>query len=374
MKKRPGLALDANIVENTVESFQSYQIKNNNSLQIRAFLLNDAGLFTKDGRPLLDEVKRDDIDFSTCRAVGSGASGEVSFATLKNGTPVALKRIPISSKSHRDEVERELTFFSSKGNSPFVMQNLGAFWDAEDGAIVIPMEWMSYTVQDLGQFWEGIEETVLRDVFFQVVSGLVYLHDTKRVIHRDIKPSNLLISETGYVKIADFGVSKIVQTLDISSTYVGTMYFMAPERLEQGDYGFSSDVWSLGLTIIAAVKGKNPWAPPEEMNLFELLGKISGGTIPTLPPSYSPEAQDFVAQCLIRETENQERPTCADLLKHPFFKDVTEESAVENVKMAVECMTRLINLDAKKQQQFKRSDEEIAHDVHSHIDEVIGKE
>lgn len=372
--KKFGLSLDANIVESTQDSFQSYQIKNNNSLQIRAFFLNEAGLFTKDGRALLDEVKKEDICLDSVRGVGHGASGEVSFARLKNGTPVALKKIPISSKSHRDEVERELTFFSSKGNSPFVMRNLGAYWDAEEGAIVIPMEWMPYTVKDLGQFWEGIEETVLRDVFFQVVSGLLYLHDEKRVIHRDIKPSNLLISETGYVKIADFGVSKLVQTLDISSTYVGTMYFMAPERLEQGDYGFSSDVWSLGLTIISAVTGKNPWAPPEEMNLFELLGKISGGTTPQLPETYSDECRDFVAQCLIRETDDQERPSCAELLKHPFFEGVTEESAVENVRMAIECMTRLLSKDAKKNMQFKRSDAEIANQMQSHIDEVIVKD
>eukprot|EP00796_Vickermania_ingenoplastis_P002311 gene2311-1448_t len=366
MKKRPGLVLDQSIVENTKENFQSYQIKNNNSLQIRAFLLNEAGLFTKDGRPLLDEVKKDDIDFGSSKTVGHGASGEVSFARLKNGTPVALKRIPISSKSHRDEVERELTFFSSKGNSPFVMRNLGAYWDAEDGAIVIPMEWMPYTVQDLGQFFEGIEETVLRDVFFQVVSGLVYLHDAKRVIHRDIKPSNLLISDSGYVKIADFGVSKLVQTLDISSTYVGTMYFMAPERLEQGAYGFSSDVWSLGLTMIAAVTGKNPWAPPDDISLFELLGKISGGTIPTLP------------RVLLRRRAGlrrpQERPTCAELLQHPFLEGVTEESAVANVKMAVELMTRLIHNDTKKNQQFNKTDKEIAEYVHSQVDEVIGKD
>lgn len=374
MKKRPGLVLDATIVENSKENLQSYQIKNNNSLQIRAFLLSEAGLFTIDGRPLLDEVKKDDISFRSAKPVGHGASGEVSFAQLKNGTPVALKKIPISSKSHRDEVERELSFFSSKGNNPFVMRNLGAYWDAEEGAIVIPMEWMPYTVQDVGQFCDGIEESLLRDIFFQVVSGLVYLHDVKRVIHRDIKPSNLLISHNGYVKIADFGVSKLVQTLDISSTYVGTMYFMAPERLEQGDYGFSSDVWSLGLTIIAAVTGKNPWAPPEEMNLFELLGKISGGTIPSLPDTYSDVAQDFVSQCLVRETDEEERPSCSKLLKHPFFGGVTEESAVENVKLAVECMTRLIQKDAKQNLQFQRSEAEIAHDVHSHIDEVIGKD
>lgn len=371
MKKRPGLALDAATVESFAQDTQSYQIKSNNSLQLRAFLLNESGMFTKDGRRLPGTVKKDDIDPSAKRSVGRGASGDVSFARLKDGTPVALKRIPISSKTHRDEVDRELQFFNARSDCPFVMKNYGAFWDAEDGAIVIPMEWMAYTVKDLGQFWEGLEESILRDVFFQVVSGLVYLHDVKRVIHRDLKPSNLLIGEDGHVKIADFGVSKLVQTLDISSTYVGTMYFMAPERLEQTAYSFTSDVWSLGLTMIATVTGKNPWAPPDEMNLFELLAKIAGDTTPALPekPAYSAHARDFIKQCLIRNPE--ERPSCADLLKHPFFTGVTQESAVANVKVAVDYMTRLINNDAKKSKDAQRSRADMEKDVNAKLDQLV---
>ncbi|KEG14633.1 protein kinase [Trypanosoma grayi] len=368
--KKLGLFLDAAAVEKSQRDLQSYQIKNNNSLQLRAFLLNESGMFTKDGKKLPGSVTKEDIDDTSKRVIGRGASGAVYFAKLKNGTPVALKHIPISSKPHRDEIDRELSFFSSQSNSPFVMKNLGAFWDSEEAAIVIPMEWMAYTLQDLSYFWEGIEETILRDIFFQVVSGLVYLHDTKRVIHRDIKPSNLLIRGDGYVKIGDFGVSKLVQTLDVSSTYVGTMYFMAPERLEQGAYSFGSDVWSLGLTMISTVTGKNPWAPPEEMNLFNVLGRIAGDTTPTLPerPAYSENARDFVKKCLVRDP--QERPFSADLLKHPFFEGCTEEKAVANVKLGVEYMTRLIHNDAEKNECLRRSQADVTKEVNAKLDKL----
>ncbi|EKF29212.1 protein kinase, putative [Trypanosoma cruzi marinkellei] len=368
--KKLGLVLDAAAVEKSQRDLQSYQIKNNNSLQLRAFLLNESGMFTKDGRKLPGSVTKEVIDDSSKRLIDRGASGAVYFAKLKDGGPVALKHIPITSKPHRDEVDRELSFFSSQSNSPFVMKNLGAFWDSEEAAIVIPMEWMAYTLKDLSCFWEGIEETMLRDIFFQVVSGLVYLHDTKRVIHRDLKPSNLLIRNDGYVKIGDFGVSKLVQTLDVSSTYVGTMYFMAPERLEQGAYGFNSDVWSLGLTVLSTITGKNPWAPPEEMNIFQLLGRIAGDTTPTLPekPAYSEEARDFVRKCLIRDP--QERPSTAELLKHPFFKGCTEASAVANVKQGVDYMTRLINNDAKKKELLKRSPEDVTKEVNAKLDRL----
>nr|CCD13511.1 unnamed protein product [Trypanosoma congolense IL3000] len=369
--KRGGLSLDATAVEKAQRDLQSYQIRNNNCLQLRAFLLNDTGMFTKDGRKILASVTKDDIDPTASRIIGRGASGTVHFSKLRDKTPVALKHIPITSKLHRDEVDRELSFFSSHSDSPFVMKNLGAFWDSEEGAIVIPMEWMAYTLKDMSYFWEGIEESILRDIFFQVVSGLVYLHDTKRVIHRDLKPSNLLIRDDGYVKISDFGVSKLVQTLDVSSTYVGTMYFMAPERLEQTSYSFSSDIWSLGLTVIATVTGKNPWAPPDEMNLFQLLGKIAGDTIPSLPerPAYSENARDFIRKCLVRDP--QERPLAADLLRHPFFEGCTEETAVKNVKLAVEHMTRLINSDTKKADELRRTQEDVVKEVNTKL-EMLG--
>lgn len=371
MKKRPGLALDAATVEAFQQDVQSYQIRDNNSLLLRAFLINESGMYTKDGRRLPGTVTKDDIDPSFRKTVGRGASGDVSYARLKDGTPVALKRIPISSKTHRDEVDRELQFFSSHNDSPFVMKNYGAFWDADEGAIVIPMEWMAYTVKDLGEYWEGLDESILRDVFYQVVEGLMYLHDTKRVIHRDVKPSNLLISEGGHVKIADFGVSKLVHTLDVSNTYVGTMLFMAPERLIQSEYSFSSDVWSLGLTMIATVTGKNPWAPDGEMNLFQLLNKFSGDTTPTLPdkPAYSAEARDFVNKCLVRDPDA--RPTCAELLEHPFFKGVTRESAVANVQKAVKYMTMLLSNDAKKQKEVKKSDEALKQQVGHQLDKLV---
>jgi mitogen-activated protein kinase kinase len=62
--------------------------------------------------------------------------------------------------------------------------------------------------------------------------GLTSLHDMKK-IHRDIKPSNLLINSQGYVKIADFGVSRSMENsgTDLADTFIGTLGFMSPERI-----------------------------------------------------------------------------------------------------------------------------------------------
>ncbi|VDM08189.1 unnamed protein product [Wuchereria bancrofti] len=93
--------------------------------------------------------------------------------------------------------------------------------------------------------------------FRDTVKGLEYLHYQK-IVHRDIKPSNLLLSETGHVKIADFGISYEFQGIDafLCGT-AGTPAFMAPEALK--GLGRAQDIWSLGVTLYAFVYGVVPF-------------------------------------------------------------------------------------------------------------------
>ena len=346
-KQRFALRLDAATVENAVPP--SYQINCDHTLFLRAFLFANGSIYTREGGRELGTVHQEDIDESGTRAVGKGASGNVYTARLKStGAPIALKKIFITSRTHRDEVERELTFFSTRSENPFVMQNYGAFWHPEDNAVVIPMEWMAYSLKDLCTFWGGLEESVLRDIFWQVLNAFQYLHGVKRLIHRDVKPSNILIRDDGYVKVGDFGVSKMVQTLDISSSFVGTMVFMAPERLDQTSYSFASDIWSLGLTMINAATGKPPWEVKANQSgaMYELLSNIAKGTVPSLPASYSKEAHDVVARCL--ERDPSKRASSEELLAMPFFNGCTEASCTNNVQAVVQHMTRLINANPMK--------------------------
>lgn len=366
-RAKPSMMLDSLAVEESAD-VTSYNVNHSNVLELRAFLFRNGSVYTRDGlRELHTQVSAADIDLASRRPVGRGASGQVFFATLKGtGRPVAMKYIPITSKPHRDEVERELAFFAARSDCPFVMQNLGAYWDSEDNAIVLVMEWMAFNLHDIAVFWKdgGMDEAFLRDVSYQVLRGLAYLHDVKRVLHRDIKPMNILIRDDGFVKIGDFGVSKMVETLGILSSYVGTMYFMAPERLEQGHYSFNSDVWSFGLSVVSTARGGgNPWAPPDSMNLFQLIQKISGNDIPVLGSScrastFSDAAQEFVSLCLERSPDI--RPSCSELLEHRFFDGVTESSAVEGVRSVVQLMTQMLGRETVKQAATNKSAAEVA--------------
>ncbi|CAD6254180.1 unnamed protein product [Miscanthus lutarioriparius] len=97
-----------------------------------------------------------------------------------------------------------------------------------------------------------VAEPFLADVARQVLSGIAYLH-RRHIVHHDIKPSNLLIDSACRVKIADFGVGRILnQTMDPSNSSVGTIAYMSPERIntDLNDGSYAGDIWSFGLSIL----------------------------------------------------------------------------------------------------------------------------
>lgn len=66
----------------------------------------------------------------------------------------------------------------------------------------------------------------------QIAMGLKHLHHN-RILHRDIKPNNIIISPTGLLKIADFGISKQIPSLAQANTCLGTPFYAAPEIIDQ---------------------------------------------------------------------------------------------------------------------------------------------
>lgn len=129
-------------------------------------------------------------------------------------------------------------------------------------------------------------EKVLGKVSEGVLNGLTYLHG-HRIIHRDIKPSNILLTRKGLVKLCDFGVSGEFGTKGDANTFIGTSYYMAPERITGQSYTITSDVWSLGVTLLEVAQHRFPFpADGTEMNpragLIDLLTYIVRQPIPKL--------------------------------------------------------------------------------------------
>lgn len=115
-----------------------------------------------------------------------------------------------------------------------------AFVDRPKNCICLVMEYMSTgSLQDIVVRGGCQNEKILARLASGVLRGLAHIH-RKHMIHRDIKPHNLLTNRQGEVKISDFGLARTLNdNLSSTKTFVGTLLYMAPERIGGGDYSYS---------------------------------------------------------------------------------------------------------------------------------------
>ncbi|KAM7532618.1 hypothetical protein Aperf_G00000131120 [Anoplocephala perfoliata] len=130
---------------------------------------------------------------------------------------------------------------------------------------------------------------VIQYLLYCTVSALSHLHSFG-VIHRDVKGSNILLTESGVVKLVDFGIScRLKDSLAGRTTIIGTPYWMAPEVIdtEKSDgYDTRADVWSLGVTGLELWEAEPPLAGVSPMKAFSLIthGPHPLSVYPSRPP------------------------------------------------------------------------------------------
>ncbi|KAI9753129.1 MAG: hypothetical protein M4579_005316 [Chaenotheca gracillima] len=269
-------------------------------------------------------------------SLGEGAGGAVTRCLLKGGKTVfALKIITTDPNPDvKKQIIRELSF-NKNCASDHICQYYGAFVDTSTGTISIAMEFceggsLDSVYREVKKLGGRTGEKVLGKVAEGVLNGLTYLY-RHRIIHRDIKPSNILLCRNGQVKLCDFGVSGEFGTKGDANTFIGTSYYMAPERITGQSYTITSDVWSLGVTLLEVAQHRFPFpADGTEMqprsNLIDLLTYIVRQPIPKLKDEpdhgikWSENFKYFIECCL--EKEPPRRATPWRMLEHPWMVEM----------------------------------------------------
>ena len=181
-------------------------------------------------------------------------------------------------------------------------------------------------------------ERQLAVLFYQIFSGLWYLHDNK-MLHRDIKLENIMISgkekdqstgeELFWIKIIDFGTAKIFEKNKKEKDVVGSSYYIAPEVLKQ-NYNEKCDTWSVGVILYMALVGK---APFDGKNDDEIIHKIAKGNYNNKESkllNHSSEVRDLLSKLL--EKDLSKRFSAKEALEHPWFIKFGGRSLFSNYK------------------------------------------
>ena len=258
------------------------------------------------------------------KMLGSGSFGCVYEA--KNtifGNTVAMKVIKKDKENELDEQEiRNEIDILKKLSHPNIVK-IYEFYVSENHYYIITEfckegELFSYIKNKYS-------ERQLAVLFYQVFSGLWYLHENK-ILHRDIKLENIMISgkekdnstgeELFWVKIIDFGTAKIFEKNKKEKDVVGSSYYIAPEVLKQS-YNEKCDTWSVGVILYMTLVGRAPFDGKDDEEIIKKINSVDYNKNEPRLVKHSPEVRDLVSKLLEKNTEK--RYSAKEALEHPWF-------------------------------------------------------
>lgn len=129
--------------------------------------------------------------------------------------------------------------------------------------------------------------------FAEILLGVEYLH-SKNVVYRDIKPENILIDLDGHIRIADFGLSKVIPKRQKSYSFCGSPEYMSPEMLQGTGHDRRVDIYCLGALLFEMLTGLPPFYSKETTKMYENILN----TELVYPDYLSPDSIDLIATLL----------------------------------------------------------------------------
>jgi serum/glucocorticoid-regulated kinase 2 len=275
-------------------------------------------------------------DFDLLKVVGKGAFGKVMLVRLKHGPHkgnfYAMKVLKKSVIAARDQIEHTKSERSilSDVKHPFLVQLRYAFQN--DEKLYLLTDYYSggslyYHIKKVGRFDPA------RTLFYasSLFLGLEFLHN-QNIIYRDLKLENILMHQSGYIAITDFGLSKQNVEENVgATTFCGTAEYIAPELLSGGAYGALVDWWAFGILIYEMLRGQTPFFDKNKRLMFYRIQN----TEPLFPSGPFDVAATSLIKGLLNRTESERLGSKAMggskcIREHSYFSQMDFDKLLKN--------------------------------------------
>ncbi len=257
-------------------------------------------------------------DFKLLKKLGEGGMGEVYLARQEGlDRKVALKVLSKQLGKKQDFVDR---FFRearamAKLDHPNVVKVYAI--ETDKGRHYVAIEFIDgQSMQDWSDDLERLTVADAVHVTLRCAEALLHAHDSN-LIHRDIKPDNVLVTKTGIVKVADFGLAKAADddvSMTQSGTGLGTPLYMAPEQARDAKtVDLRADIYALGCSLYCYLTGELPFkgttalelVMAKEKGLFTSARKLN---------SDIPDRLDLIIDKMIAKDPNTRYANCSELI------------------------------------------------------------